>query len=337
MTGNNHGAFRLAAVAAVAAVVAAVASFASPSPAANTPLKALPPTVIPRAAGFFDYMIVDAPKHRLIVSHTGSDTVDFINTKTGALERQLYVGATHGIAIDERGGWYFVGISGAEKGVAVIDRSTLTFLKKISTSGPIDALVIDPQRRTLMADEDNGDSIWVISTTSQRVIATVRTPVDSDKAEYDPVSDRVYQNFTTINAMIVFDPSSFRELARYSTLPATKPHGLAIDAAQHRLFAAGTNGKLVVLDMETGRRVTSVAIASRSDQIALDLRRHRLYCASGDGILSVLDETTGSAKLIAKVAVPRGAHTIAVDPTTGAVWISYGTERDDFVMKLLPE
>ena len=78
-------------------------------------------------------------------------------------------------------------------------------------------------------------------------------------------------------------------------------------------------------------------IASRADQIALDLRRHRLYCASGEGVLSVLDETGGSARLIANVSVPRGAHTIAIDTTTGAVWLSYGTEHDDFVMKLLPQ
>ena len=46
-------------------------------------------------------MLVDSGLHRLIVSHTGSDTVDFVDTNTGALERQIYVGATHGIAIDE--------------------------------------------------------------------------------------------------------------------------------------------------------------------------------------------------------------------------------------------
>src|ERR1700736_2102114 len=51
---------------------------------------------IPRAPGFFDYMIVDAPKHRLIVSHTGSNAVAFIDTSSGELERQLYVGAAHG-------------------------------------------------------------------------------------------------------------------------------------------------------------------------------------------------------------------------------------------------
>jgi DNA-binding beta-propeller fold protein YncE len=321
----------------LAVFAAAVSLSAIPATAAQSPLKAQPPVVIPRAAGFFDYMLVDSPKHRLIVSHTGSDTVDFIDTQTGALERQIYIGAAHGIAIDDVRGRYFVGISGAEKGVAVIDRSTLALQTRIATSGPIDALVIDSKRHTIMADEDNGDSIWVISTATLRVIASVHTPIDSDKAEYDPVTDRVYQNFTTINATLVLDPSTFRELKRYSTLPATKPHGLAIDAPQRRLFAAGTNGRLVVLDMATGRLIAAVAIASRADQIALDLKRHRLYCASGNGVLSVLDESGGNAKFVANVTVPRGAHTIAVDPATGSVWISYGSEHDDYVMKLLPQ
>jgi DNA-binding beta-propeller fold protein YncE len=307
-----------------------------PRSAAAEPFASRVTTVIPRAAGFFDYMLIDRPMHRLIVSHTGSDSVAFLNTATGKVERQLYVGAAHGIAIDERDNKYFVGTSGVEKGVVVVDRSALTISRRIATPGPVDALIFDTRRGRLFADEDNGAWMWVISARLNRVVAAIPTPQDSDKGEYDPASDRVYQNYTTTHSLLVIDPSSFRKLARWSTLPATNPHGLALDGRHHRIFAAGTNAKLAAIDMESGKLLSSINIARHVDQIALDERRGRLYCASGDGHLSLIDIRDDEVKFVADVAVPKGAHTLAVDPASGSVWISYGTEHEDYVMKLAP-
>lgn len=306
------------------------------SSAGTLPLIAKPPTIVPRAPGFFDYMIVDQSAHRLIVSHTGSDSVAFVDSQTGAFERQLYIGAAHGIAIDERGGKYYVGVSGARKGIAVIDRKKLVITGHIETPGPVDALAFDSRRGNLFADADNGESIWVVSAARGKVVATIRTPQDSDKEEYDPRSDRVYQNFTTTNTLMVIDPSTLNKRARFSTLPATKPHGLAVDSAHRRVFAAGTNGWLVALDVKTGRVAKTTHIARHVDQIALDRQRHRIYCASGDGVLTVLDEQDGDVRWLADIKVPNGAHTVAVDEGTGAVWISYGTQTSDYVERLVP-
>jgi DNA-binding beta-propeller fold protein YncE len=308
----------------------------TPASAAADPFASRVTTVIPRAAGFFDYMLIDRPMHRLIVSHTGSDSVAFLSTATGKVERQLYIGAAHGIAIDERDNKYFVGTSGAERGVVVIDRIALTVSHRIATPGPVDALIFDSRRRRLFADEDNGAWMWVISARLERVVAAIPTPEDSDKGEYDPASDRVYQNYTTTHSLLVIDPSSFQKLARWSTLPATNPHGLAVDRRHHRIFSAGTNAKLAVIDMRSGTLLSSLNISRHVDQIALDERRGRLYCASGDGRLSLIDVRDDEVKFVADVAVPKGAHTLAVDPTSGSVWISYGTEHDDYVMKLEP-
>jgi hypothetical protein len=37
----------------------------------------------------------------------------------------------------------------------------------------------------------------------------------------------------------------------------------------------------------------------------------------------VVQETEDSASLLANVAIPAGAHTLTVDPSTHDVWISY--------------
>ena len=43
------------------------------------------------------------------------------------------------------------------------------------------------------------------------------------------------------------------------------------------------------------------------------------------------------AVLLGNVAVPPRAHTIAVDPKTHAVWISYGTPQDSHLLRLVAQ
>ena len=290
---------------------------------------------IPRAAGAFDHMLIDSERRRLLVAHTSSKALAIVDLGSGRLIRQIYVaGFPHGLVIDRARNRYLVGVSG-EPQVIEIDRITLHTSRVLRLPRPVDAIALDTKRERLYADEDNGQHIWVLNRAG-RIVATISTPQDSDKIEYDGTSDRLYQNFTTIDSTLVIDPARNGVVVRWSTLPARRPHGLVIDPKLGVLYVGGANGWIASLDRNTGRVVASSRIAMNVDQIALDAQRRRLYCASGDGFISVLDISTRALKLLSNIAVPSGAHTLAVDPASGDVWIAYGSERDDYIMKLGP-
>jgi len=139
-----------------------------------------------------------------------------------------------------------------------------------------------------------------------------------------------------MNTTLIIDPSLMLRSPASAPCRARHPHGIAIDAPHKRLYVGGSNGKLVQIDLRERVVSSALDIASDVDQIAFDSARHRLYCASGDGYISVVAINGNRPALLANVRVPRGAHTLAVDPVTGAVWISYGTEDRDYVMKLQP-
>ena len=242
--------------------------------AAVVPLEAQAPIPVPKAPGSFDYMIVDGPTHRLLVAHTGSHAVAILNSDTGELESQIYLaGAPHGIAIDLKRDAYLVSTSLVPQ-VVVIGRRSLQITSIVGMPGPVDAIALDTKRDRLYADEDNGQSIWVVDGAGH-IAETLKTPQDSDKSEYDRASDRLYQNFTTINATFVIDGATSRVVERWSTLPATKPHGIALDHAGGRVYIAGTNGKLVALDSRTGKPVFIASIA-RSDRVRCKTLAHLL-------------------------------------------------------------
>ena len=268
------------------------------------------PILDPRAAGFFDYLQVDEKYRRLLVAHTGSRTFDVIDLNDNSVLRQESVGEAHGIA------------------VIVKD-------DQIPVGGPIDAVAFDTDTGMVYADRyDN--SIVVINAKTNKMSATIPVGGGLEYIVYDPGSGRIYQNIETTGDVVVVDPKLNRIVASWHASPAAQLHGLAVDSVSHRLFTAGANGKLAVLDTSTGAVITSVDIAPSVDQIAFDPGLRRVYCASSIGELSVVQETDTGAEHLADITVPRRTHSVAVDPVTHAVWIAYGASDDDYVMKLLP-
>ncbi len=184
---------------------------------------------------------------------------------------------------------------------------------------------------------DDADEVWVVNGQSQTVTATISIPEGPEYVIYDPDSDRVFQNIKSNDSLLVIDPSSNTIKERWSTGPAKRPHGLAFDGKTHRLFSAGANGKLAVLDSGTGKLIGSVEIAPGVDQIVFDPGKKRVYCASSSGVISVIEETADGAASLGNVKTAPGAKTITLDPKSHAVWIAYADKEHSYIRKLSPQ
>jgi DNA-binding beta-propeller fold protein YncE len=316
-------------VAVIAATLSVVAAASTATLAPQLPI------VIPRAPGFFDYMQVDDQMRRLLVAHTASRTLEIIDLKSDTLSRSVDVGESHGIAIDVKDGRYFVGTS-RPSFIVDVQRKYMVKQNQVPTGGPIDALALDTKSDMVYADRADNNQVVVMDARSHRIVGNIQLDGTLEYVIYDPMTDKIYQNVASTGHVAVIDPARNAVVASWSAAPAVQLRGLAVDGAAHRLFVAGNNGKLVVLDTNTGVAIAAVDIAPGVDQIAFDDGAKRLYCASGTGLLSVVAETDTGVTSLGDVTVPRHAHTVAVDPTTHNVWISYGAQDNDYVMKLTP-
>ncbi len=292
------------------------------------------PILIPRAPGYFDYMQVDDQYRRLLVAHTASRTLDVIDLTNDSLARQVLVGEAHGIAIDIKDGRYFVG-SGRPSLVVDVQRKFMVKQNDVPMPGPIDAVAFDTKNGAVYADRSDTGQIVVIDAKTHRMLANIQVGDRLEYILYDPVSDRIYQNVTASNQVAVIDPAKNTVVATWPAAPAQALRGLAVDGPTHRLFVAGANGKLDAIDTTTGAIFATADIAPGVDQIAFDPVLKRVYCASGTGLLSVVAETDSGITPLGDITVPRHAHTLAIDPHTHNVWISYGSEDNDYVMKLV--
>jgi hypothetical protein len=320
----------LAGAACTATLIARAAS-ADPTPA---PLLAKPAITVPRAPGSFDYLNVDLDRHYLLVAHSGTKSLDVFKLDSGMLLRQIVVGMSRGAVVDVKDRKFFVSTNDAI--LAVVDRDNLVLNDKIAMPGPLDALAFDPKNDTVYIDEGGGTHIFTVNGKTNKPGPVVTIPADPEYINYDAASDKIYQNIVSTNSVVVVDPATNAVTATWSTMPATAPHGQAIDSQTGRVFAVGTNGILVALDIKTGALIAQAPVAPRVDQIVFDPGTMRIYCASGTGVVSVVQETTAGLTALGDVVVPEHAHTITVDPGSHNVWIAYGGTHDDYIMQLTP-
>jgi len=235
----------------------------------------------------------------------------------------------NGVTVDEADDVIITG--GGGKKLFALDRDTFEVKASLDLPGEGDDIQLDPKNHTLYVDNDEGTNIWVVDLAARKIVATIEIPKAPEYIAYDDVTDKLYQNIKSTDETLVIDPETNTVEAHWTLGPAKSPHGLALDSKTQRLFVAGGNGEMAVLDAHTGKLLGSVAIAPHVDQIVFDPSTRRVYCASGTGILSVVQETDDCASLLANVTVAKGAHTLTVDPNTHNVWICYADKDHSYI------
>ncbi|MEP6755158.1 MAG: YncE family protein [Chthonomonadales bacterium] len=289
---------------------------------------------IPGGPGGFDWMLVDRNTERLYATHKGTKSCAIVDLRTDMALTSPVIGTAQGVAVAKAAGKIYLG-DADEKKIAVLDNKTMKKVGEIAVEGPVDDVIFCEKNGMIYADHDDGEHVWVINPKTDKIVGTVRIPEAPEKMEYDPATERIYQNIKSNNTVQVIDPMTNKVVRIFKTEQAVGPHGIALDSKAGRIYVAGKNGKLVVIDIKSGNVIQAVSIAQGTDQIAIDHAKKRIYCACKNNI-SVVEITDSGAKLLGNVPTPDSAHTIAVDSQTHAVWTCYFDASGSYLLKLLP-
>jgi DNA-binding beta-propeller fold protein YncE len=283
---------------------------------------------VPASKGKFDFLRVDSKRHRLLAAHENDGTADYFDLTKNSLITRLKVGGAVDTAVDADSKFYYVSVQ-EDKRVAVVDAANLKEVKSIPLDGPSDAIIFEPKNHLIYVTHDEGANVWVIDPASAKVVASIEVPGVPEFMLYDQARDRIYLNIKSADKVAVIDPATNKTVAEWSTGPATQPHGLALDAAHHRIFSAGANGKLAVIDTATGKVTGTVSITPKVDQIAFDPESHLVYCA-GPEKMSIVRAADENVSPVGELSTAATAKNVAVDPQTGAVWTTYTDGKSSF-------
>jgi DNA-binding beta-propeller fold protein YncE len=270
--------------------------------------------------GGWDALTMDAPTHRLFVTH--GTKVQVVDVKTYSVVGEIPdTPGVHGVALAPGLHRGFTS-NGRDSSVTIFDLSTLAVLGrvKLEARNP-DAIEYDPVSKRVFAFNGGSDNASVIDASAGTVVGSV--PLDG-KPEFAAADGqgRMYVNLEDSSAVLCIDTRTLQVLHRWPLAPGEEPSGLAMDRKHRRLFAGCSNKSLVVLDADNGRVVSVLPIGERVDGVAFDPSRQMVFSSNGEGTLTVIHEGGPDRyTVLENVPTQAGARTLALDESTGSVYL----------------
>jgi DNA-binding beta-propeller fold protein YncE len=284
------------------------------------PLKRTATVQLKGDSGPLDHMLVDAKHERLFVANQSNDTLDIVDLKTNKLVKQIRgQKEIHGIAYVPDLDRIFVGNGG---GVCnALDGRDYTLLKSIPIKDA-DNVHYDPRtNHVFVAGEKD---LAVIDARSLKLVTTIELSASPEGFQIATAQPRLYVNVGPPYQVVVIDTDKNEVIARHPLKAAKGIETLALDEANKRVFV-GFRGepRIVVLDLDSGKELTSVAIPEGIDNMFFDAKARRIYASCGSGFVAVVRQIDADHyEVAANVATIKGAKTSYYDAATARLYLA---------------
>jgi DNA-binding beta-propeller fold protein YncE len=289
------------------------------------------PVEVTGTQGKFDFIKIDSANNRLLACHTGNGSLDVIDVKTSKLIKSIPTGNAQGVAIDSENSRYFVSVSKPTKMVIVNSRK-LDVIGEVALPGPADLVAYHPETNRVFVCNDDKPEMWVIDPMEKRIVSTINFPGGGmEDLGFDSQGTFLFQCLKDSSELAKLDLKTEKVVAKWSTSPVDKPHGMAMVPGTDQVLIVGGTGKLGLFDLSTGQIVGTADVSPKVDEIAYDPTLHRVYCASGLGTISVVGLVHQTLAALPSLTSSLGAHSIAVDYQTHTVWIAFAKNDKTYV------
>ena len=289
------------------------------------------PVEVTGTQGKFDFIKIDSANNRLLACHTGNGSLDVIDVTTSKLIKSIPTGNAQGVAIDSENSRYFVSVSKPTKMVIVNSRK-LDVIGEVALPGPADLVAYHPETNRVFVCNDDKPEMWVIDPMEKRIVSTINFPGGGmEDLGFDSQGTFLFQCLKDSSELAKLDLKTEKVVAKWSTSPVDKPHGMAMVPGTDQVLIVGGTGKLGLFDLSTGQIVGTADVSPKVDEIAYDPTLHRVYCASGLGTISVVGLVHQTLAALPSLTSSLGAHSIAVDSQTHTVWIAFAKNDKTYV------
>jgi DNA-binding beta-propeller fold protein YncE len=207
----------------------------------------------------------------------------------------------------------------------VFDLKTFKELGRVPVGQNPDAIIYDPSSKKVMAFNGRGKDVTVVDPAARPGPAAVVGHVALDGKPEFAVADgegHVYVNLEDKSAIVQIDSATMKVLATWKIDGGESPSGLAIDPANHHLFAGCDNHVMAVVDSQTGKTLGTVPIGEEVDACGFDPGTGEAFASCGDGTLTVVKESSpGKFEVEQTVHTRTGARTMALDPGAHVIYL----------------
>lgn len=305
-------------------VLVAVACFVSLSAHAAAGAETYKPTNTFHLGGDgrWDYVTVDADHRLLYVTRTTHTMV--IDATSGKMVADIPgQKGNHGVALVPAAGRGFI-TDGEDGSVVIFDLKSNAILGTVKTADDADGIIYDPASNKVLMSCGDANALVPISPEVDPKSGKADTPVElGGKPEFLAAdgNGKVYVCLEDKDEVAVVDTKTMKAIAKWPVAPGGAPVGMALDAANHRLFVGCRKPqKLIVMNTDDGKVLADFSIGAGCDGTKFD--DGYIFSSCGDGTMTVVHETTPQKfDLVQTVTTHVGAKTMGVDPKTHELFL----------------
>jgi len=278
-------------------------------------------TVALGAPDRWDYLVYDAPSHRLYVSH--GDRVTVLDGQDGKVLGNIegMPGGTHGIGIVSATGKGYTDDGKAGEAVA-FDLKTFKTGKRIKAEDDADGIAFDPSSGHIFVVDGDSKVLTVIDPKTDTAIATINAGGGLEYA-VSGNNGKLYVDGAEKKEIVRIDTASNKVDAHWPIPGCTSPHGLAIDTKAQRLFATCVNSVLTVVNAQSGAVVATLPIGKGTDGAAFDPVRKLIFSSNFDGTVSVIREVSPEKyQALDSIKTQVTGKNMTIDPASGRLYVA---------------
>ena len=333
-------------------LLTAVAALALAAPSHAAGLKEVGQIVMPgEKLDSFDISFVDPTTNQLFIADRSNKAIDVLDAKTDKYLTRItgFVGdgpkgdlsGPNGVVTANNSSEVWAG--DGDSTVKVIDLKAGKIVDTIKTGGKMraDEIAYDPKEGiiAIVNDADEPPFITLISTKpGHKILAKLVYDQASDGIEqpqYNAATGLFYVDLPEINkqkgkgGLIVINPKTLKN-EKVIPVDNCTPHGQATGPGTHVFLACNAGnvkdkqtGRMVVIDVKSGKEVASIQGAGGSDEGWANNNIGQYYAATANDsagpALTVIDAKAN--KIVQKVKTAVGAHSIAASLYNNHVYL----------------
>jgi len=327
----------------VAAAAAAVASVSVPA-AAFDGWHLENATAIPGKGSAWDYVSLDAARGHLFIGRRGSglQVYDIATRKAIAVIGTTASDSSNGATLMPE---FDLGISYNENGtITPFKLSTLEAQPSIKLGDELDATHYDPATQRIvvnMAAGKDGTELLVLQAPSLKQVGSIK--VTTKKPEHAEADGRgnFYMASRDENAVYRINTKDMAVTAQWPTPGCAQTNGLALDAANHRIFlgcrgSATVKPSFAVMDADNGAILYTAEVGGGNDEVVFDAGLKRVFLANGvNAVMNVFEQVDANTyKPIEALGTQAGVRTMAMDPKTKKIYAITAEGSADYAKKI---
>lgn len=267
--------------------------------------------------GGWDYLAIDAPKHRLFISR--GNRVMVVDLENGTSVGEITgIGRSHGIALAPEFNKGFA--TDGSGSVLVFDYSTLKTLDTVKTDKDCDGIIYDPGTKRVFTMNGDGNTSSVLDASTGKLLTNIPLGGGPEFTAADGKGS-VFANLEDKSSLVKINAQTMKVEETWPLAPCQSPSGLAIDAANERLFVGCHNKLMAMVDGNSGKVLGTVPIGQGVDANRFDPGTGFAFASCGDGTITVAHEDSpDKLTLVDTITTQRGARTMEVDPANHNVY-----------------